>query len=147
MITQSTAAPGVNGIEALSGAIDQPVRHRLDILVIDDDELTRRGLEISLGHLGHLVLSADGIKSASSMLRTFDFDLLICDLRLPDGTGVDILDHLPRKSPRMPAILLTGAALEQVPVQKDASFDAYLQKPLDFGLLQRAVCKLLGRPL
>jgi len=80
------------------------------ILVVDDDEMIRKFLRIHLVNLGYEVKeAADGIK-ALEQLDTDDFDLLICDILMPNKDGWQVLEEM-RSNPRtknLPVIVLTA---------------------------------------
>ena len=67
------------------------------ILVVEDHAATARGLKVYLEVCGFAVALADSIQSALRVTRTTDFDVLICDLNLPDGTGWDLMKRLSKK--------------------------------------------------
>lgn len=118
---------------------------RLYILIVEDDASQRRALELALAQLGHLVVSASGLAEASRMLRTFDVDVLICDVNLPDGAGVDLFEHWPAGVRRKPAI---ATSCDDSPGLSDrcrhAGFVAFLRKPLDFDVVAGTL-RRLGR--
>ena len=119
----------------------------LDILVLEDDESTRRLLQVALTQLGHQVIASSCLKDAMTLLKTFVFDLLLCDLNLPDGSGLDVLKQIPPGT-GIHAIVLSGMnQAEDVQRSLDAGFDDHLVKPIDLVLLQRAVWKSTGRTL
>ncbi len=110
----------------------------IDVLVVEDDESTRRGLELTLGHEGYAVYSAASLREATALLQTFIFDAMIVDLNLPDGMGDELLSDsklgvsVPRK------LLVTGASNASLEaVSKCRRFDACLFKPINIQLLLR----------
>ena len=104
---------------------------QLDLLVVEDHEPTRRAMELALGHLGHLVVSAATLGDARSLLRTLAVDAIVCDVALPDGDARALVADWPEASRRVPAIAISGvkeADLGEACLQSD--FDAFLSKPL-----------------
>lgn len=79
-------------------------------------------------------------------LKTFEAgksDLLLCDLRLPDGTGIDLIRKV-RETRQTPAIALTGFGMqEDVDRAQKAGFDAHLTKPVNLQKLEAAMWRLL----
>ena len=122
-------------------------RRPMDILVLEDDESTRRLLQVALTQLGHQVIASSCFKDATTLLRTFVFDLLLCDINLPDGSGLDVLKEVPPGT-GIHSIVLSGLN-DQEDVQRSlaAGFDDHLVKPIDLVLLQRAVWKATGQTL
>ena len=119
----------------------------LDILVLEDDDSTRRVLDAILGGLGHRVIGSKSVKEAQALLGVFVFDLLLCDLSLPDGSGLDVIRHVP-KDHKVHKIIISGYGdPEDLARSKAAGFDAHLVKPVDVALLQREVWRLTGQPL
>lgn len=137
----SSASPaGPNGGTAAA--------HRtLDILVLEDDDSTRRVLDAMLGGLGHRVIGSKSVKEAKALLGVFVFDLLLCDLSLPDGSGLDVARHIPPDHKVYKIIVSGYGDPEDIARSKAAGFDAHLVKPIDIGLLQREVWRLTGQPL
>ena len=86
------------------------------------------------------------VPSVATGLRALDhdeFDLLLCDLGLPDGTGMDFIEKV-RKTRQTPAIALTGFGMRQdVERAQQAGFDAHLTKPVNLQKLEAAIWKLL----
>jgi CheY-like chemotaxis protein len=125
-------SPAMRAYLALIEAERSRDRH-LDILVVEDDAAQRRAMELTLGHLGHLVVSASGLSEAARMLRTFDVDVVICDVRLSDGLGTELFELWPPGVRRKPTI---AVSCDRDPGLADrckrAGFDAFLAKPLDF---------------
>lgn len=119
----------------------------LDILVLEDDDSTRRVLDVMLEGLGHRVLGSKTVKEAKALLSAFVFDLLLCDLDLPDGSGLDVAPHVPKEHKVYKIIISGHGELEDIARGKAAGFDAHLRKPIDVGLLQREVWRLTGHPL
>ena len=78
------------------------------ILVIDDEPSIREMLTIFLEEMGYMVKTADTVKSGIAAVDTGAFDLAMCDLRLPDGTGLEVLDHA-RKNPTSPPVSIITA--------------------------------------
>jgi DNA-binding response OmpR family regulator len=102
------------------------------ILIVDDDEMIRKFLRIHLVNLGYEVKEAvDGIK-ALEQLDTDDFDLLICDILMPNKDGWQVLEEM-RSNPRtknLPVIVLT-AKNEDADMVKGYGLGAnyYMSKP------------------
>ena len=83
---------------------------------------------------------------ALELAETFEFDVLISDIGLPDGSGTHLLESLNRKKGRlMRAIAMSGFGMEQDRERSlTAGFAEHLTKPVEFADLQRAITKLVG---
>lgn len=78
------------------------------ILVVDDDPSLRESIRRVLEKEGHLVDVAPEVESALEMLATFNFDLVISDLRMPGLSGIDLLSAIRRGSRRVPVVMVTA---------------------------------------
>lgn len=100
------------------------------ILVVDDEESMTSALELILSQAGYEVLSAHNVGQATRVLSGCSFDLVITDLRLPDGTGVDLLTSLKRDTPNTEVILMTAFGSVDIAIdaiKRGAYY--YLEKP------------------
>jgi two-component system CheB/CheR fusion protein len=114
---------------------------------VDDHQDTNESLRLLLTREGHEVCVADSMGQALELAETFEFDLLISDIGLPDGSGTHLLESLNRKRGRLlPAIAMSGFGMEQDRERSlTAGFAEHLTKPVEFADLQRAITKLLGK--
>jgi class 3 adenylate cyclase len=78
------------------------------ILVVDDEPSARTTLALLLRYRGHLVREADGVVAAVRELRDEAFDVIVTDLRMPDGVGLDVLQAAKVYSPDANVIVLTA---------------------------------------
>lgn len=114
----------------------------LDILLVEDHVDTARTMVRLLANLGHRATIAHSIADALHAAGQRHFDLLICDIGLPDGSGLDLLARLPTGAVPAHAVALTGYGMEEdVRRSHAAGFEEHLTKPLNFdrmtALLQR----------
>ncbi|HEY7521190.1 MAG TPA: sigma-54 dependent transcriptional regulator [Methylomirabilota bacterium] len=80
------------------------------LLVVDDERSARSTLALLLRKRGHRVAEADGVMTASKALSEDVFDLVVTDLRMPDGDGLDVLRAAKAHAPATEVILLTAYA-------------------------------------
>src|SRR5258705_794262 len=80
------------------------------LLVVDDEPSARSTLALLLRKRGHRVVEADGVTSATAKLSDEVFDLVVTDLRMPDGDGLDVLRAVKAHAPATEVILLTAYA-------------------------------------
>ena len=115
--------------------------HRI-LLVEDNDDLAEVMARLLSRH-GYEVEIADTVARAEQLAATQPFDLLISDLGLPDGSGLDLVRHLRARHPWL-AIALSGHGTnEDIRQSKEAGFAAHLSKPVSLEVLEETIV-LLG---
>lgn len=121
-----------------------PHRHRL--LVVDDEPDLRTLYEITLAREGYDVECAATLTEASQALAAGGFQAIITDMRLPDGSGLDLLRQLDRQGGAERAIVITayGSPENAVEALKAGAFD-YLTKPVDLRQFRAVVASAVGR--
>ncbi|RQH07381.1 hybrid sensor histidine kinase/response regulator [Paraburkholderia dinghuensis] len=111
----------------------------LNVLLIEDHEDTAEVMSQLIRGLGHEVAVAGSVADALAYTGRTRFDLVLSDVGLPDGTGVDFI-HAFRKDSDAPAIALTGFGTDDdVRRCLDAGFTAHLTKPVNFDQLERLI--------
>ena len=109
---------------------------RLRILVVEDHSDTLQALSRLLNHFGHEISTAGNARSALKMINTKKFDVVLCDIALPDGNGYDVIVEAKRKG-AVKAVALSGfAARDDIERGRKAGFDFHLAKPVDFHELR-----------
>jgi PAS domain S-box-containing protein len=119
----------------------------LRILLVEDNADTLRVMARLLGRRGHRVTTADGIAAALRAAQGNEFDLLISDLGLPDGNGLDLIRRLRESHANpIPGIALSGFGMdEDVRRSREAGFLEHLIKPIDFASLEQAICRVTAK--
>jgi DNA-binding response OmpR family regulator len=118
-----------------------PAKRTLHILLVEDDEPTAEIMTKLLRSLGHQVQIAGDCASATARAGDGDFDLLICDIALPDGSGLDLIAKFRWHSVK--SIALTGYGSEEdVRASLDAGFDMHITKPVTFTQLVQVIDRL-----
>lgn len=113
------------------------------ILLVEDHDDTAGLLSIALQSAGHSVERANSVASALQMAQRGEFDLLISDLGLPDGSGHDLARRLLPQRP-LPAIALSGYGMEEdIGESRAAGFREHLIKPVNFEQLNAAIERVL----
>ena len=108
------------------------------IFLLEDDAALGRGITMALGGAEQTVVLADSIAQARQTLAKTQFDLLILDINLPDGSGLDLLRALRSQRNATPIILLTANDLEMDEVTGlEAGADDYITKPFSLAVLGR----------
>ncbi len=119
----------------------------MKILVVDDDASIRTMASMALEKAGYTVVAASSVREARTALAT-DPDLILCDIYMPGGTGLDLLEEARRRLPDVPVILMTarGSVETAAAAARHGAFD-YVAKPFDLGaLLDRVRTALSPEP-
>jgi len=117
-------------------------RKSMRILLVEDHEDTNRSLTNLLRRRGYQVQSADSISSALECAANGSFDLLISDIGLPDGTGIELMERLGTEH-SLTGIALTGFGMEDdIRRSRDVGFSEHLVKPVDLNKLDAVIQKL-----
>ena len=116
------------------------------ILLLEDDEALGRGIGMALETPECAVTRCAALREAEALLLEREFDLLILDINLPDGSGLALLKTLRRSGRRTPVILLTANDLELDEVTGlEAGADDYITKPFSLAVLRARVNAQLRR--
>ncbi|MFW5931390.1 MAG: sigma-54-dependent transcriptional regulator, partial [Desulfosalsimonas sp.] len=114
------------------------------LLIVDDELSMREFLEIMLGKGGYEVKSAETGRQANSMLEEEPFDLVLCDIRLGDISGLDVLRKAKAVNPETVVIMISAYATAEnaVEAMNEGAYD-YLPKPFDNDELKHTISKAL----
>ncbi len=117
------------------------------VLVVDDEADLLDLMELTLGRMGLNTERAATIKEAASRIKSENFDLVLTDMRLPDGDGLDIVRCIGEHRPSLPVAVITafGTAENAVSALKAGAFD-YLAKPVSLEQLRALVKSALKVP-
>ncbi len=109
----------------------------MKILLVEDHGETRAVLSGLLGRAGHEVAAAANVEQALQLIDSAPFEVLICDIGLPDGSGLDVIAAAKQHEGWRKMIALTAhdEAAER-DAGLEAGFDEYLTKPFDFHELR-----------
>jgi hypothetical protein len=140
-ITLDTVPDGA-GEGLTESASPKHVPKQLRILLVEDHRDTRHALSRLLTHFGHQTSVADGTQRALEMMASQRFDLVLCDIGLPDGSGYDVISKAKARGP-IKGIAITGFGTdEDIRRSKEAGFDFHLVKPVDFQELRTVLEKV-----
>jgi len=116
------------------------------LLVVDDEPDLRTLYELTLLREGYDIETAASVEEALLHLKDRTYSAVITDMRLPDGTGLDLLHRLEEQGRREKAIVITayGSAENAVEALKAGAYD-YLTKPVDLRQFRAVVASALGR--
>jgi two-component system, NtrC family, response regulator PilR len=127
--------------------MNRRVRGQPRILVVDDEPDLLELLELTLSRMGLDTTRAESIAEAIKLLDKEAFDLCLTDMRLPDGEGLRVVEHINQKGLDVPVAVITayGSAENAVAALKAGAFD-YLAKPVALEQLRALVKQALKVP-
>ncbi len=116
------------------------------ILVVDDERSMCELLEYMLSKEGYAIRVATDGKSAIKMVEKDSFDLLLCDIRLGDMTGLDVLRAAKTRNPHTVVIMISAYATTETAVEamNEGAYD-YVPKPFDNDELKQTIANALDR--
>ncbi|HEX4036774.1 MAG TPA: sigma-54 dependent transcriptional regulator [Acidobacteriaceae bacterium] len=116
------------------------------VMVVDDEPGIRTALRANFLRHAWQVETASGVSEAVRRLEQRDFDLIVTDIRMPDGSGMEVMRAARRASPTTAVILLTayGSVPDAVKAMRDGALD-YLTKPISFDHLQTVAAQVMER--
>jgi signal transduction histidine kinase len=138
------ALPQGEAVSVASKAVTNSARHALKILLVDDHYDTCAALEKLLARRGHLVAVSHDVRSALEAAVRNKFDLLISDIALPDGTGIDLMMQM-RAIANVPGIAISGFGNNgDIERSLQAGFSEHLIKPIKLDKLEAAIERTLN---
>ena len=127
-------------------AAPEPAAGPLHILLVEDHADTAEAMAELLSLLGYRVTRAGTVADALAAVGAERFDLLLSDLGLPDGSGLDLMRELARRNgDGLPGIALSGYGMEEdVRESLEAGFRKHLTKPVTLQQLEAAIREVVG---
>ena len=116
------------------------------LLLVDDEETFRRLTGKELARTGYAVETAGTLEQARELLAQRHFHVVVLDLRLPDGNGLDLLSEIRETSPSTEVVMLTGhgTVQEGIRAMKEGAHD-FLTKPCKLGELEAVLEKAVQK--
>ncbi len=108
----------------------------LKILVIDDEKSIRNTLKDILGFEGYQVELAENGKAGIASVQSNDFDIILCDIKMPEIDGLEVLEQIRKIKPESTVVMISGHGTIDTAVEaiKKGAFD-FIEKPLDLNRL------------
>ncbi|MGD9189948.1 MAG: response regulator, partial [Desulfobacteraceae bacterium] len=121
-------------------------RSQARLLIVDDERSMRELLEFMLSKEGYQIQLAENGTKAIACVREQDFDLILCDIRLGDITGLEVLRAAKKQRPQTVVIMISAYATTETAVEamNDGAFD-YVPKPFDNDELKQTIANALDR--
>jgi len=118
---------------------------RATVMVVDDDERLRTAMEVLIRNMGHEVLLAADVSSAQALLAERQADLVISDLRMPGGSGLELLEFMTQSAPETPFIMLSAYGTVETAVEAihKGAFD-FLLKPFETAEMEVRIERALA---
>ena len=143
VLTLKTVAPPMRVVK-MATATPVPETRPLRILLVDDHLDTCTALERLLVRRGHLVAAAHNVRSAMEAAARSSFDILISDIALPDGSGMELMTYL-HAIAGIPGIAISGFGMNgDIEKSFDAGFAEHLVKPVKMESLEAAIDRVMS---
>lgn len=142
------ACKTVEAHEAMESPTPLPINKKTEgkqrILLVEDHEDTLRMMQQLLTMFGYRVQTANSVKAACDLSKTATFDLVISDIGLPDGSGLDVMQYFHSQF-RIKGIALSGFGMEEdLRRSREAGFARHLTKPVNLQTLQQTIDEVLS---
>lgn len=110
------------------------------ILIIDDEPDIRELIEITLSRMSLPTISVGNVTDAKGMLKKHQFSLVLTDMKLPDGTGIELVEYIQFNAPQTPVAVITafGSMDTAIAALKAGAFD-FVSKPVELARLRELV--------
>jgi len=114
-------------------------------LIVDDEPDILELLELTLGRMDITCQRAETYQQALTLLQQHTFNLCLTDMKLPDGTGLDLVKHIQQHHPQLPVAVITahGNMEAAITALKDGAFD-FVSKPIDLKTLRNLITTSLN---
>ena len=108
-----------------------------EILIVDDEKSILDLLKVVFSKEGWKVTTCLSAPKAISLLENDEFDLLLCDIKMPQTSGMEVLKRIKKKRPDIPVVMMTayGSIKQAVDALKSGAMD-YVVKPFDIDELK-----------
>lgn len=123
-----------------------PPLNSLRVLFVDDEASLQEFMRLELPHLGHQVTVCPDGRTALEVMKRATFDAAILDLRMPDMTGIDVLERLKQVSPDTEAVIMTGYASKETAIDalRLGAFD-YITKPCKIAEIEAILLRIVEK--
>ena len=136
---RTTDADAANSPVPISPSARPTDRSGLNVLLVEDNQDTLRYLTWVLEQRNHKVVPVDRVSAALAAAAEARFDVLVSDIELPDGTGLELMHDLGGGT-TLPGIAISGFGSEEdLRHSADAGFAEHLTKPIDVNRLESAI--------
>jgi PAS domain S-box-containing protein len=142
MSTEQPKHPSPNGNGAHTNGAVHHDKPKGRVLLVEDNLDTSRVMQVLLERLGMTVVVARSVSAAIEIAKTYPSEIIISDISLPDGSGIDVLKKINELRPTR-GIAVSGYGMpEDIQRSLDAGFSVHLVKPINFSDLNKALDQL-----
>ena len=114
------------------------------ILIVDDSLVILKTIGSFLAEEGFSVYMSDSMEKALNLSDKKNFDLVVSDSHLREGSGIELINKIREKQPKIKTILMSGNFDFDNGILKTQKIDAFLQKPFDVMELKNLIKRILG---
>ncbi|WP_333860253.1 response regulator transcription factor [Clostridium sp.] len=115
------------------------------ILIVEDNTVLSTGLKFDLEREGYETYAVYNSRQAKEIMKAIDFDLIVLDINLPDGSGFELCKWI-KKLKDMPLIFLTACDMEKDAIKGfELGADDYITKPFNMEIFRRRIAAVLKR--
>jgi two-component system response regulator PilR (NtrC family) len=109
-------------------------------LIVDDEPDIRELLELTLGRMNVETKAVANVTEAKSLLKDYPFQMCLTDMKLPDGNGIELVEHMQQQYPDIPVAVITAHGNMELAIKalKAGAFD-FVSKPVDLQVLRNLV--------
>ena len=120
----------------------------MKILTIDDQQLILLSVEKRLIELGYTVKTANSGQKGIELFKSFEPDLVLVDINMPDMSGLDVVKHIKKESERnTPVLVMSGNTEENIIMDGfTLGIDDYMKKPVSLDEMAARIKRLIGAP-
>ncbi len=120
----------------------------MKILTIDDQQLILLSVEKRLIELGYTVKTANSGQKGIELFKSFEPDLVLVDINMPDMSGLDVVKHIKKESQRnTPVLIMSGNTEENIIMNGfTLGIDDYMKKPVSLDEMAARIKRLIGAP-
>ncbi|MCI0507733.1 MAG: sigma-54 dependent transcriptional regulator [Gammaproteobacteria bacterium] len=113
-------------------------------LIVDDEPDIRELLELTLGRMNVETKAVANISDAKALLKDYSFHMCLTDMKLPDGNGIELVEHMQQQYPDVPVAVITAHGNMELAIKalKAGAFD-FVSKPVDLQVLRNLVSTAL----
>ena len=118
----------------------QQISRKINILVVDDDEMIRDTIENTLYHFGYGVVTAANVANALEKMSSINFELALIDIQMPGENGIILLKKIVKQYPDMATIMISGSGEIETALKtiKMGAYD-YIAKPFPLSVLESCI--------
>lgn len=125
-------------------------KRSIRVLLVEDDPQIAKSLAMSLGYDGFEVATADSVTQGWELVNSKTYDVLLLDVNLPDGSGIELCSRIRTSGQELPILFLSARTDEETVVRgMNRGGDDYIRKPFGVEELKTRILKILqrvGRP-